>query len=298
MRRAVAAAHPLWQLLLILGFSLIVLDLVGVIDQPGGLGWSAAVVGSVLGSVILLSIGPKAANAGPDSVAAPVSLAAPVRGTWLAVNSPGQQIPSHGTRALGQLSAADLVQPDDPQTAQVNPPIMRRGLRGSRAELYRCFGAPICAMASDTVVEVADVQPDQRARNTWPSMAWFFTAENILRTVLGWRAVVGNRVVIKHDDGVYSAYVHLKRGSAEVSVGQRVQQGQVIAAVGNTGNSTQPHLHVQLMDRARFPAAAGLPMMWANIELGGIDPVWQKYANEPEASALESMPRNGQVFSA
>lgn len=248
MRRAVAAAHPLWQLLLILGFSLIVLDLVGVIDQPGGLGWSAAVVGSVLGSVILLSIGPKAANAGPDSVAAPVSLAAPVRGTWLAVNSPGQQIPSHGTRALGQLSAADLV------------------------------------------------QPDQRARNTWPSMAWFFTAENILRTVLGWRAVVGNRVVIKHDDGTFSAYVHLKRGSAQVAPGEQVQVGQQIAAVGNTGNSTQPHLHVQLMDRTRFPAAAGLPMTWQNIELGGIDPVWAKYAEPADSSALQDMPRNGQVF--
>lgn len=225
-----------------------------------------------------------------------VIAAAPVRGTWLAVNSPGQQVPSHGTRALGQLSAADLVQPDDPQADQVNPPIMRRGLRGSRPQLYRCFGAPIYAMASGTAVEVADIQPDQRARNTWPSMAWFFTGENVLRMLLGWRAVVGNRIVIKHDDGVCSAYVHLKRGSAEVSVGERVEVGQQVAAVGNTGNSTQPHLHVQLMDRVRLPAAAGLPMVWENIELGQIDPAWAKYAEPADSSALEDMPRNGQVF--
>lgn len=292
MRRAIAAAQPLWQLLLILGFSVIVLDLTGVVDQPSGLIWTIAVTASVLGSLILLNLGPK------SEITEPISLAPPVRGTWLAINTPGQQIPSHGTRALGQLSAADLVQPDDPETSQVNPPIMRWGFRGSRAELYRCFGAPIYAMAAGTVLEVADVQPDQRARNTWPAMAWFFTGENILRTVLGWRAVIGNRVVIKHDDGVYYAYVHLKRGSAQVEPGEQVQVGQLIAAVGNTGNSTQPHLHVQLMDRARFPAAAGLLMVWSGIELGGIDPVWAKYAEPADSSALEGMPRNGQVFRA
>ena len=120
---------------------------------------------------------------------------------------------------------------------------MRWGFRGSRAELYRCFGAPIYAMASGTAVEVAHTQPDQRARNTWPSMAWFFTGESILRTVLGWRAVVGNRVVIKHDDGAYSAYIHLKRGSAQVDPGEQVQVGQQIAAVGNTRSSGHEAFH-------------------------------------------------------
>lgn len=292
MKRAVAALQPLWQTVLATGFLAIILDLAGVLNPPGGILWVLGVVAVLVVSGLLLNTGPDADSSHT------VEVAAPVHGRWLAVNSPGQRVPSHGTKALGQLSAADLVQPDEGSAGQRNPPIMPRALRGSRPEEFRCFGAPIWSMAAGVVVAVSTRQRDQRARNTWQAMAWFVTAENVLRALAGWRAVVGNRVVIKHDDGVYSAYVHLKRGSAEVSVGQRVQQGQVIAAVGNTGNSTQPHLHVQLMDRARFPAAAGLPMMWANIELGGIDPVWQKYANEPEASALESMPRNGQVFSA
>ena len=52
MRRAIAAAHPLWQMLLVLGFSVIVLDVTGVVDQPSGLIWMIAVIASVLGSAL------------------------------------------------------------------------------------------------------------------------------------------------------------------------------------------------------------------------------------------------------
>lgn len=292
MKRRIAALQPLWQALLGLGFINIILDVVGVVDPPGGVVWVAGVVAVLLVAVTLLSVAPKA-----DSPAT-VHVASPVRGTWLAMNTPGQQVPSHGTRTLGQLCAVDLVQPDDAELGETNPPAMRMGWRGSRPEQFRCFGAPIYAVDEGVVVAVSDVQRDQRARNTWQSMAWFFTAENLLRLLFGWRAVIGNRVVIKHSSGVYSAYAHLKRGSARVAAGDQVRAGQQIAAVGNTGNTTQPHLHVQLMDRSRFPAAAGLPMVFSGVELGEIDPAWRKYAKDPAPTALADMPRNGQLFSA
>lgn len=288
MRRTIAALQPLWQGLVFMGYLFIIGDVAGLIDPPGGLIW-------VSGVVVVLVVGPALMSVGPDAdVVDPEGVASPVRGRWMALNTPGQQMPSHGTQGLGQLSAVDIIRPDEGD--EVNPPAMRRGWRGSRPEQFRCFGAEIYAMASGVVVEVSDIQPDQRARNTWQSMIWFSTVENILRVLAGWRVVIGNRVVIAHRDGVYSAYAHLKRGSAEVSVGDHVLQGQLIAAVGNTGNTTQPHLHVQLMDRARFPAAAGLPMIWPGIELGEIHPVWQQYAKDPGPIALEAMPRNGQIF--
>lgn len=290
MKRRIAALQPLWQALLGLGFLAIILDVVGLMDPPGGIVWVTGVVAVLLVAVLLLNVGPEA-----DSPS-PVHVAAPVRGTWLAMNTPGQQVPSHGTRALGQLCAVDLVQPDDDEAGETSPLAMRTGWRGSRPERFRCFGAPIYAVAEGVVVAVSDVQHDQRARNTWQSMAWFFTGEQILRVLLGWRAVIGNRVVIKHSSGVYSAYAHLKRGSARVALGDQVRADQQIAAVGNTGNTTQPHLHVQLMDRPRFPAAAGLPMVFSDVELGEIDPAWQKFAKEPGPTALEAMPRNGQLF--
>ena len=66
------------------------------------------------------------------------------------------------------------------------------------------------------------------------------------------RAVAGNLVIIKHqlDDRVeYSSYGHLKTGSVTVKVGQSVRQGEKIAEVGNTGDSTLTHLHFQINRR-------------------------------------------------
>lgn len=54
---------------------------------------------------------------------------------------------------------------------------------------------------------------------------------------------VGNFVVIEHDDDTVSAYWHNRKGTTEVSVGERVERGQLLAKSGNTGNSSQPHLH-------------------------------------------------------
>ena len=54
----------------------------------------------------------------------------------------------------------------------------------------------------------------------------------------------GNVVMIQHDDGTYTMYAHCS--ARYVSVGESVQQGQVIAAVGSTGNSTGNHLHFEI----------------------------------------------------
>jgi murein DD-endopeptidase MepM/ murein hydrolase activator NlpD len=54
----------------------------------------------------------------------------------------------------------------------------------------------------------------------------------------------GNNVIIRHKHGFYTRYAHML--SFTVRVGQRVQQGEVIGYIGNTGLSTGPHLHYEV----------------------------------------------------
>ncbi len=56
----------------------------------------------------------------------------------------------------------------------------------------------------------------------------------------------GNYIIIKHDNGLFTLYAHGQAGSIAVSKGQRVSKGQQIMRVGNTGNSTGPHLHFEV----------------------------------------------------
>ena len=63
-------------------------------------------------------------------------------------------------------------------------------------------------------------------------------------TYSGWKGSYGNMVIIDHGNGVQSYYAHCS--ALYVSVGQSVSGGSTIAAVGSTGNSTGPHLHLEI----------------------------------------------------
>lgn len=59
----------------------------------------------------------------------------------------------------------------------------------------------------------------------------------------------GNYVLIRHSNGMYTMYAHMKYGSVTVKLGQRISKGQVIGYMGNTGNSSGAHLHFEVRDR-------------------------------------------------
>jgi murein DD-endopeptidase MepM/ murein hydrolase activator NlpD len=77
----------------------------------------------------------------------------------------------------------------------------------------------------------------------------------------------GNRV-IQHVGGEnYVMYAHLKTGSVKVKVGDRLTAGQLLGAVGNTGNTDAPHLHFQLMSDQDPLRANGLPFLFDKFRL-------------------------------
>jgi murein DD-endopeptidase MepM/ murein hydrolase activator NlpD len=69
----------------------------------------------------------------------------------------------------------------------------------------------------------------------------------------------GNLVALDLGGEIYASYAHLIPGSIRVKVGDRVRPGQVLGRIGNSGNSTAPHLHFQLSTAAGILEGEGVP---------------------------------------
>ena len=81
--------------------------------------------------------------------------------------------------------------------------------------------------------------------------------------------VGGNYVILDIGEGKYAFYAHLKPGSLKAKVGDRVRRGDVIGLVGNSGNSTEPHLHFHISDSTAPLAAEGIPYAHEGVEVVG-----------------------------
>ncbi|CAL9489587.1 M23 family metallopeptidase [Streptomyces sp. enrichment culture] len=203
----------------------------------------------------------------------PVEVAPPVTGRWLALNSPADRTPSHGTHAYGQTFAIDLVAEPEPGA---RPEFSLLWPPARRPSAYPAFGAPLLAAADGTVVSASDTQRDHLSRTSLPALAYLMLFEASARETLGVRRLLGNHVVLDLGDGVYALYAHLSRGSLAVRPGERVRAGQLLARCGNSGNSTEPHVHFQLMDGPDPDTARGIPFHWPGL----------------------GVPRNGEAFEA
>jgi murein DD-endopeptidase MepM/ murein hydrolase activator NlpD len=117
------------------------------------------------------------------------------------------------------------------------------------------------------IVEMGDRFPESRMNNPQTYSEMFFSelCKELLPRIGFLNTVAGNYVVVDHGNDEFSFYGHLSEGCILVSVGQKVKRGDVIAKVGNTGHSVEPHLHFQLMDSPSFLEANGLPVTFENV---------------------------------
>ncbi|GAA2752339.1 M23 family metallopeptidase [Amnibacterium kyonggiense] len=236
-------------------------------------------VGSALtgAGVVLLVVALVGTFLGPAVHAEPLLLAPPVEGRWEALNSPTSKVPSHGTHAYGQAYAIDLI------AAPEGVPRPRFGEAGGSflpPDRFPAFGRPVLAPADAVVVRAVDRMRDHRSRSSWAAYGLFFL-EAIPREALGPTGVLGNHVVLRLADGTHFVLAHLQAGSVAVRRGERVVVGQPLARCGNTGNTTEPHLHCQRQDTASVFTATGLP--WT--VRGGLPANGAVLATQAEAGA-------------
>lgn len=194
-------------------------------------------------------------------VADPVVVSLPLRGPCLVQNSPARRVPSHGTHLMATTYAIDLVPVDD-QGRSARSRDWRTLLATEPPERFVGYGQPVLAPAEGTVVQVHDGEPDHEARRSQLTLIpYAFGQAGRLRQ--GAAGLAGNYVVIRLAEGRgYVALVHLKRGSPAVAPGDAVRTGDVLAACGNSGNSTEPHLHLQVMDGPDPMTARGVPVLF------------------------------------
>ena len=185
-----------------------------------------------------------------------LDLAYPFRGRWLVQNSPADRVPSHGTRHFATAYAIDFVPVDERgRSARLSLASM---LRPEPPELFPGFGCPITAPVSGMVSSVHDGEPDHESFRGIPSIRYALTQRR--RAASGWFALAGNHVIIELPTGVFVVLCHLQQGSIRVSAGKSVAVGDLLGQCGNSGNSTEPHVHVQAMDGRDPRHASAIPI--------------------------------------
>jgi murein DD-endopeptidase MepM/ murein hydrolase activator NlpD len=175
------------------------------------------------------------------------TIAAPLRGdNWLAANGPSNSsghrralIPVDGRARIAQRFAIDWVRLNaDGKTFTGDPKDNKN---------YRAYGSDALAVADGIVTETKDGIIENVPGASSHAVA--ITLETI----------GGNHVVLDIGHGRYAFYAHLQPGSLKVKLGDHVKRGQVLGLVGNSGNSSEPHLHFHLSDANSPLGSEGIP---------------------------------------
>jgi hypothetical protein len=187
---------------------------------------------------------------------------------WVAFNgccAPGGEhratsMPVNGGIHFAQRFAIDWMRLDD----------QGRLVHGDVSDVhnYTAYGLDVIAVADGTVVEILNTLEDQKPPQGPDPKT--INLEN----------VGGNHVILDLGHSVFAFYAHMEKGSITVAPGDRVKRGQVLGKLGNTGNTTAPHLHFHLMDGRSMLGSSGLPYVIDSFVVAGQIPA-AKFAAAP-----------------
>jgi Peptidase family M23 len=186
----------------------------------------------------------------------PVVISSPLRGErWVASGgyngSMGHRkalFPVSGEIKLAQRLAIDWI--------KLNSDNLEYAGDSSKCESYFAFGQPIHSVCDGTICGAIDKFADQAP--LMPPAGPIFEYPG------------GNAVTVDMGDGKYAFYGHMKRGSVAVKEGDKVKKGQVLGLLGNSGNSTGPHLHFHVSDSPVVMTADSKPYLFDSFKQVGM----------------------------
>ncbi len=191
----------------------------------------------------------------------PIVVAPPLRGEWIAGDSVNNGPDAAHRRAvlvdnghawIAQRFAIDWVQyqmVDGVRTTWKGPE--------DKNDSYFCYGKPIYNVAAGKVVDMSDGMPENVPHSGKYAIP------------IDFNNAAGNHVVVQIAPDRYVLYAHMQPGTVRVKVGDRVRTGEIIGLVGNTGSSTEPHLHMHIDDQPSFLAGNGVPYEFTEGEASG-----------------------------
>jgi hypothetical protein len=165
----------------------------------------------------------------------------PFAGRWTVVWGGDTRELNQHHDAINQRYAFDFVVTDEQGKSCRND--------GTRNEDYYAFGREILAPADGVVTDVIEGVRDNQPGSMNPYSA------------------VGNAVFVRHRDYEVSVFAHLRQGSIRVKVGEAVKTGQVLGLCGNSGNSSEPHLHYHLQNTSIIQDGTGIKCFFDNVSL-------------------------------
>jgi hypothetical protein len=151
---------------------------------------------------------------------------------------------------------------------------------GTRNDQYHAFGKPVVAPGPGRVVSAAKDVADNVPGEMNPAQA------------------MGNHVILDHGNGEFSFLAHFQQGTLQVEVGDEVKAGDLLGMCGNSGNTTEAHIHYHLQTTPDFNAGEGLPAQFLGYELveQGEGPVRDEGTHGAKVTRVErGEPVQGQV---
>ncbi|TGB03791.1 M23 family metallopeptidase [Halobacillus salinus] len=204
------------------------------VDDSGELGALAAY--DKTETIIGLQLLPLESYPETDQTFTKTSFELPFQDEWLVFWGGTNELANYHYAHDNQRYAYDFVVSEDGQSFVGD---------GSRNENYHTFGKKVVAPADGEVVRVVDGIKDNEPVGTMNA-----------------DSPAGNYVVIDHGNEEYSFLAHFQKGSIQVEEGDQIRQGDVLGAAGNSGNSSEPHIHFHVSDSPDLDKGSSIRIQW------------------------------------